>query len=187
MFALLCLLSPTKLFSFLFVFLVLLRFWGWLEWCATSVVHFVSREQVPHSGIRQGDGDREGGEEGEMRMVGGRVEKEGGGAEAEIQETRASLQTIQIAGDYNTECVRHAVVFTACLPANVRILSKPKLSLYCSPNDKRRQLIDKEDEVVLEEESSRRAMRDNDMAYVFLSEGVVRPDKPDRLKDLVLK
>ena len=121
-------------------------------------------------------------------MSGGKVEKEeGGGGGTEIQETRASSQTIQIAGDYNTECVRHAVVFTACLPANVRIWSRPKLSLYCSPNDKRRQLIDKEDEVLLEEESSRETMRDNDMAYVFLSEGVVRPDKPDRLKDLVLK
>lgn len=121
-------------------------------------------------------------------MVRGREEsEEGGGEETEIQETRASSKTIQIAGDYNTECVRHAVVFTACLPADVRLGSRPKLSLYCSPNDKRRQLIDKEDEVLLEEESSRETMRDNDMAYVFLSEDVVKPDKPDRLKDLVLK
>ena len=121
-------------------------------------------------------------------MSGARVQKEEGGeAGTEIQETRASSQTTQIAGDYNTECVRHAVVFTACIPANVRIWSKPRLSLYCSPNDKRRQLIDKEDEVLLEEETSRETMRDNDMAYVFLSDGVVRVDKPDRLKDLVLK
>ena len=120
-------------------------------------------------------------------MVGGRQEGEGGGEETEIQETSASSQTIQIAGHYNTECARHAVVFTACLPANVQLWSTPKLSLYCSPNDKRRQLIDKDDEVLLEEESSRETMRDNDMAYVFLSEGVVRPDKPDRLKDFVLK
>lgn len=121
-------------------------------------------------------------------MVRGReVSEEGGGEETEIQETRASSKTIQIADDYNTECVRHAVVFTACLPADVRLGSTRKLSLYCSPNDKRRQLIDKEDEVLLEEESSRETMRDNDMAYVLLSEDVVRPDKPDRLKDLVLK
>jgi len=40
---------------------------------------------------------------------------------------------------------------------------------------------------LLEEESSRETMRDNDMAYVFLSEGVVKPANPDRLKDFVLK
>ena len=158
--------NPAKLFLFLFAFVVVvfLRFWGWLEWCTCQ------------SGIRQGEGDREGGED-------------GGGAETEIQETRASSQTIQMAGDYNTECVRHAVIFTACLPAaaNVRLGSAPKLSLYCSPNNKKRQLIDKEDEVVLDEKSSQEKMRDNDKAYVSLSEGVVEPDRPDRLKDLVLK
>ena len=92
-----------------------------------------------------------------------------------------------VAGDYNTECVRHAVVFTASLPVDTRIGSKTELSLYCSPNDKRRELIDNEDGLLLQEESAWEFMQPNDKAYVFLSEGVVKPVKLENVRDFFVR
>lgn len=158
------------------------RFWSWLEWCATPVVQMVARMQAGHSGARQGEGEQEGG-----RGEGGGAAAAAAAAETSREEMRTSSQPIQIAGDYNTECVRQAAVFTASLPSDARLGYNTKLSLYCSPNDKRRELIDKEDDILLEEESAWEIMKPNDKAYVFLSGDVIRPVKEEHLKDLFVR
>lgn len=89
--------------------------------------------------------------------------------------------------DYNIECVRYVVVFIVCFLVDVRIGFKLKLRLYCSFNDQRRQLIDKEDEVLLEEESLWEIMRSDDKVYVFFLEDVVRLVNSDYLKGFFFK
>jgi len=111
--------------------------------------------------------------------------EEGSGTKTEIQETDS--QTIQITGHYNTECVRHAVVFTASLPVDTCIGSKTELSLYCSPNNKRRELIDSDDGLLLKEESAWEVMQPEEKAYVFLSEGVVTPVKLDNFRGFFVR
>ena len=148
-------------------YLFVCRFWTWVEWIATSVF------QIP----RRGDGEQEEGVEAGDLVV----------ATAAKEETTTSSQAIRIAGDCNTECVRQAAVFTACVPADTRLGSITKLTLYCSPNDKRREFIDQEDEFLLEEESAWELLKLGDMAYVFLSGDVIRPVNDKHLKNLFVR
>lgn len=142
---------------------------------------------MPHSESRQGNSDpiKEREEERQVIARGRKQREEGCGAKTEIQEPNS--QTIQITGHYNTECVRHAVVFTASLPVDTCIGSKTELSLYCSPNNKRRELIDSDDGLLLKEESAWEFMQPNDKAYVFLSEGVVRPVNLDNFSGFFVR
>lgn len=155
-----------KYLFYLFVY----RFWTWVEWITTSVAQIT----------RRGDGEQEEGVEAGDLVV-------ATAATAAKEETTTSSQAIRIAGDCNTECVRQAAVFTACVPADTRLGSITKLTLYCSPNDKRREFIDQEDEFLLEEESAWELLKLGDMAYVFLSGDVIRPVNDKHLKNLFVR
>ena len=97
--------------------------------------------------------------------------------------------SVLLGGSYKTECVRKAAVFTAFVPGDARLGYRTTLTLYCSPNRKRRNLFDSQSEEnnILLEESSWKPLKPNDKAYVFLSEGVVTPVEKEDLKDFYVR
>lgn len=103
--------------------------------------------------------------------------------------SRLTKPNVQLKGNHETECVRKAAVFTAYVPGNARLGDRTTLTLYCSPNHKRREFFESqsEEDNILLEESSWKPLKSNDKAYVFLSEGVVTPVDMEDLKDFFVR
>ena len=99
----------------------------------------------------------------------------------------SASQIVQLARGLKTESVPQAAVFTACVPAHTLRDSTTDLSLYCSPNDMRRQLIDNEDDFLLKEDSAWYNMLPNDQAYVSLSGRVVKPVNVNHLENFFVR
>ena len=93
----------------------------------------------------------------------------------------------QIARAWNTESVRHSVVFTATVPVHTRLNTDVDLLLYCSPHDMKREHIDDVKMVWLVEESEWYGMVTGDQAYVFFSGDAAQVVKKDRLKNFFLR
>ena len=91
----------------------------------------------------------------------------------------------ELVGGSNTESVRKAAFFAAYGPKDTRLDCTIKLRLYCSPTSKRDKVRANEKEdgnIMLDDGSSDDPMCLNDKAYVFLSDGIVRPVRAERLQ-----
>ena len=97
---------------------------------------------------------------------------------------------VGLVGGSNTESVRIDAFFAAYVPRDTRLDCQTQLRLYCSPTSKRDNVITSEEKhgnVMLDDGSSDDPMCLNDKAYVFLSPGIVRPVRAERLQGFYVR
>ena len=86
-----------------------------------------------------------------------------------------------------SDIVGIAAFFAVYVPRDIRLCARTQLRLCCIPTSKRCELNDYEEKhgnIMIGDGSSDRPMCSNDKAFVFLSEGIVTPIKPERLQRL---
>ena len=87
----------------------------------------------------------------------------------------------------NSDFVPRAAFFAVYVPRDTCLYGNTQLRLCCIPTSKRCELNDYEEKqgnVLIGDGSSDIPMCSNEKAYIFLSEGIVTPIKPERLQRL---
>ena len=95
-----------------------------------------------------------------------------------------------LVGGSNTESVRKGACFAAFVPKDTRLDCQTQLRLYCTPTSKRENVYTCEKNlgnIMLGDGSSDDPMCLNDKAYVFLSDGIVRPVIEKRLQGFYVR
>ena len=90
----------------------------------------------------------------------------------------------------NSDFVPRAAFFAVYVPRDTCLYGDTQLRLCCIPTSKRCELNDCEEKlgnIRLGDGSSDKPMCSNEKAYVFLSEGIVTPIKPERLQRLYVR